>query len=485
MPSKEADMQAIIAGPTGLLLDSVMTPYIEKLRELTNNNAGLAIGVTQGDSVVYARTFGYENIEREQKADFNTLFHIASVSKPFTAFAAVTLVQQGKLHLDDKIVDLIPEFHMQGSGFEEITIEHILTHTSGIPRHVSANDWLNPKSLDVNLEFAKDFELDFEPGSQFNYSNSAFDILGIVISRVSGMPFNDYVTEQVLVPAGMTNSIYNKPIDSLPNNWAAPYSFGLQTQEWTPYPHADNYAPSSGLQTTLPDMCKWALLHLNRGSYGKNPVLDEQHYQLLTSPHFDTPWDEKIGLSWFLQSYLDRPIIMHTGEDTGFESIVYIYPEQDISIVVMANRDFSRVGRMINAVSECLFGQTPQDYSVSAKYKFADVYNGHGIDEAKRVFESMRNDTTDMYFVDNDDILSIGAILENGQKWKETKEVLEYFNSLDSNSTYAWRLLGNANLNLQDTVSAISCYEQTLKINPNYEKGKLALDVLLPSADEQ
>jgi CubicO group peptidase (beta-lactamase class C family) len=171
------------------------------------------------------------------------------------------------------------------------------------------------------LEFAKNFELDFEPGSQVNYSNSAFDILGIVIGRVSGMPFPDYVTEQVLSPAGMANSIYNKPIDSLPSNWAAPYSFGLQTQEWTSYPYADNYAPSSGLQTTLPDMCKWALLHLNKGSNGKDPVLDEQHYELLTSPHFDTPWDEKIGLSWFLQSYMDRPIIMHTGEDTGINYV--------------------------------------------------------------------------------------------------------------------------------------------------------------------
>jgi CubicO group peptidase (beta-lactamase class C family) len=126
MPTKDVGNQAIIVGPTGLLIDSMMTPYIAKLRELTSNNAGLAIGVTQGDSVVYARTFGYENIELEQKADFNTLFHIASVSKPFTAFAAVTLVHQGKLHLDDKIVDLVPEFQMQGSGFEEITIEHIL-----------------------------------------------------------------------------------------------------------------------------------------------------------------------------------------------------------------------------------------------------------------------------------------------------------------------------------------------------------------------
>ena len=417
----EANNKTIIAGKEGMLLDSMITAYLIELRNSTDNNAGLAIAVTNGDEIIYARNFGYENIELGIEADFNTLFHIASLSKPFTAVAALKLIQQGKLNLEDKIVNLIPEFKMKGNEFEKITVKHLLTHSSGIPRHVSANDWLNPKPLDANLEFAQQFELDFEPNSQFSYSNSAFDILGIVISRASGMSFTNYVRKHVLEPCGMTNSIYDKPLAILPKKWAVPYSYGLETQEWTPYPHADNYAPSSGLQTTLLDMCKWGIMHSKKGLN----VLNSNHFELLTMPHYDTPWGEKIGLSWFLQSYLDRPIIMHSGQDTGFESIQYIYPESEISIVVMANRDFSRTGRIINAISECLFHQTPKLYRISAIYKFSEAYNQFGIEKAKHILEELKKDTSDIYYVNNYDILTTGAVLENGKSWNEAKLVLE------------------------------------------------------------
>lgn len=472
------EIKSIISGKQGKLLDSVLTPYVKQLRTHTDNTAGLAIGVTKGDSIIYVQTFGFENLKRNANADLNTRFHIASVSKPFTAAAVVKLVEQGKLKLDDKIIDFIPEFQMIGDGYRQITIKHILTHTSGIPRHVSENDWLNPKSLEANLDFAKNFELDFEPGTAFNYSNSAFDILGIVINRASGMPFSKYVETQILQPAGMTQSTYEKSIDSLPNHWAAPYSYGLETQEWTPYPHAENYLPSSGLQTTIRDMCKWGILHVNKGSIDGKQIISNEHFELMLTPHFTTPWGDQIGLSWFLQSYLDRPIIMHTGSDTGFEAIMYIYPKEKISITVMANRDFARTGRIINATSEILFGQPPKTYEVSAKYKFAETFKTLGLEKAIENWELMRKDTTDIYTVDSDDILTTGAVLENGKQWTETKQILEYYLSINDSSTYAWRLLGNANLHLHDTLKAIECYEKTLDLNPDYEKGRLALEAL-------
>ncbi|MDG5491499.1 serine hydrolase [Psychroserpens sp. SPM9] len=474
-----SNITTIIVSPEGERIDSLLTPYVKTLRSLTDNTAGLAIGITKGNRIIYARTFGYENIAEKTEADFNTLFHIASVSKPFTAAAIVKLIQQKKLNLEDKIVDHIPEFKMKGEAYKHITIQHILNHTSGIPRHVSENNWLNPKPLEANLDFVKDFELDFEPGSQFNYSNSAFDILGIVISRASGLSYADYVTTHILKPAGMTQSTFIKPKNTLPPHWAVPYSYGLETQEWTPFPHAENYLPSSGLQTTLLDMCQWGMLHANQGSLNGKHVIENSYFKLLTTPTYETPWGNTIGLSWFLQSYLERPIIMHTGSDTGFEAIMYIYPNEDISIIVMANRDFARTGRIINAASEIIYNQTPKTYQVSAKYKFAETYKAHGITRAITEWNELKKDTTDIYNVDDDAILTTGAILENGKQWKATKEILDYYTSLNDQSTYAWRLLGNANLNLKDTTAAIQCYQKTLDINPDYTKGKIALESLL------
>lgn len=472
----------IIEGPEGVRLDSILTPYLLQLRNLTNNSAGLAVGVTKGDKIIYARTFGFSNIEDSIKADLNTVFHIASVSKPFTAAAIVKLLEQGKLNLDDFIVKHIPEFEMKDPRYKQITIKQILTHTSGIPRHVSVGDWENPvygdKALEKNLEDIKPLMLDFEPGKEFNYSNSAFDILGIIISRASGLTFEEFMQTYILFPSGMTNSFYSKPQDTLPANWAVPYSYGIETQIWSPFPYSENYFPSSGLHTTLLDMCNWGMLHANNGKHKGNVVIKPDFFSLLSTPNFDTPWGDKIGLSWFVKDYLDRPIIMHQGNDTGFESIMYVYPKDSISVIIMANRDFSRTGRIVNAVSEFFFEQKAKDYNLSAKYPFTIAYKKHGIEYASKLWEELKKDTTDIYQVNDEDILTTGAVLENGKNWQASKEILEYYISLDNQSTYAWRLLGNVNLNLGDMKAAKSCYEQTLEINPDYEKGKQALEDL-------
>lgn len=474
--------KSIIEGTEGPRLDRLLTPYLLQLRDLTKNNAGLAVGVTKGEKIMYARTFGFANIKDSTEADFNTAFHIASVSKPFTAAAVVKLVEQGKLNLDDLIVKHIPEFEMKDARFKQITIKHILTHTSGIPSNMSASDWEKPvygdKALEKNLADIKPLMLDFDPGAKFSYSNSAFDILGIIVSRSSGLSFEEYVKTYILTPSGMTNSFYSKPPDTLPANWAVPYSYGIETQLWSPFPYSENYFPSSGLHTTLLDMCNWGMLYANNGRHKDHVVIKPDYFSLLSAPNFDTPWGDKIGLSWFVQAYLDRPMIMHQGNDTGFESIMYVYPKDSISVIIMANRDFSRTGRIINAVSEFLFEQKAKDYSVSAKYPFTVAYTERGIAYASEVWEQLKKDSTDIYQVNDEDILTTGAVLENGKNWAAAKEILEYYLTLDHHSTYAWRLLGNAYLNLGNKAQAKSCYEKTLLINPNYEKGKKALEDL-------
>ncbi|MEZ4926845.1 MAG: serine hydrolase [Saprospiraceae bacterium] len=468
--------------PETARLDSLLTPYILKLRELTDNTAGLAIGVSRGDKTVYTKTFGFVQVAQKEKVDVHTGFHLASLSKPFSAVAIARLIQDKKLKLDDPIVKHIPEFSMLGEGYDKITIEHILTHTSGIPRNLAPDDWtkpsFGPNALAENLDIAKQVKLDFEPGTKFSYSNSAFDILGVVISRASGMPFHEYLEKMILKPAGMLHTSCKKSMDAFPRNWATAHSYGIYTQAWKPFPYNERLFPSSGVVSSISDMCLWGQFHLGKGTVAGRQILDEEHYNLLVSPKYNTPWGDKVGLSWFLQSYLDRPIIMHTGFDTGFEAMMYIYPEEQISIVVLANRDFSRTGRLVNAVSEIIFGQQPKAYNVSAKYKFAEVYKSAGISAAKASWQELKKDTMDIYFVEDEDMLTTGAILENGGSWKEAKEVLNYYLTMDEESTYAWRLLGNVHLGLGDTLNAISCYQQTLKINPEYEKGRQALEKL-------
>ena len=332
--------------------------------------------------------------------------------------------------------------------------------------------------MDYNLRNLKEYELEFEPGSEMEYSNAAFDILGSLIEEVSGMRFHEYLQSNILDPAGMNNTSYAREIGKLPENWAVPYSYSAQTQEWSPYPYTENYFPSSGVQTTILDMCRWGLLHLNGGSFKEHGILDKEHFDILTTPYYDTPWGDNIALSWYLQSFMEHRNIMHLGNNTGFEAFSCIFPDDDISITVMANRDFSRVGRIMNASSEVLFGETPKSYSLSARYPFGKAYRENGIEKAKEVWEMLESDTTDIYYSDVDDILTCGAVYEADKQYDLARPILEYHLTYNDQSTFTGRILGNCNLNMGDTSSAIQNYLTCLDINAEYSKAQNALDEL-------
>ncbi|MEM6338239.1 MAG: serine hydrolase domain-containing protein, partial [Bacteroidota bacterium] len=457
--------QEIIRGPTGQLLDSLLTPYVGDLRARTDNDAGLAIGVTQGSDIVYAKSFGYADVAQQRPVTLTTKFHIASLSKPFVAVAALKLAEQGRLDLDAPIRTYVPELSEEKRAFGEVTVRQILTHTSGIPRHISVDDWLNPvtgsDALEQNLVALGGFSLVSEPGNQYSYSNAAFDVLGLIISRIVEGSFFEFVEQEVFAPIGMANSTYIKTEDGVPAGWANAHAYGLTTQVLTPYPYNLMIAPSSSVKATITDMSRWALFHLEKGTVDGRQVLRGDLYETLVTPQYETPWGQHIGLSWYLQEYLGRPIIMHTGESHGFESIIYIYPEEDLSIVILANRSGSRTGRLVNATSEILFGEEPKAYQVSAIYPYTEAYRAGGRERANELWGEMLPDTTDAFYADEYDLLASAAILENGAHWKESQDLLEFYLGRNANSTYAWRLLGNARLNLGDTAQAIASYERT------------------------
>ncbi len=170
------------------------------------NIPGIAIGILRNDSIIYTKGLGVKSIKTGDSITTKSIFHMASVSKPFTATAIIQLLEQGKLDLNDKLIEYIPYFKMADARYRDITIKHILTHTSGIP-DVEDYEWGQPKyDVDAAKRYASSFSdafLDFEPGTEYNYSNAAYDLLANVISLLSGMTFEDYMKKFIFEPAGM------------------------------------------------------------------------------------------------------------------------------------------------------------------------------------------------------------------------------------------------------------------------------------------
>ena len=189
-------------------LDSVVSKYMQEYRIV-----GLSIGIVQDGEPIFARGFGHTSVDLKQVVQTNTSFHVASVTKLFTATAIMQLVEQGKLSLQGKLVDYLPEFEMKDERYKDITILHLLTHTSGIGwdnyLKDSPNDSTALKTFVYSLNKAKIF---FNPGEKFGgdtYSNTGYDILGYVVEHVSGIRYVDYVEQNILGPIGMSSTTYN------------------------------------------------------------------------------------------------------------------------------------------------------------------------------------------------------------------------------------------------------------------------------------
>jgi len=172
--------------------------------------AGLAIGIVKDDHLVYANGFGLKTLDRKgDPVTPESLFHVASITKTFVATSVMQLVDQGKVDLDATLVGYLPYFRMADDRYKQITIRHLLTHTSGIPDVVDY-EWdkpqYDPGALERYVRSLSRLDLLFAPGTQFEYSNNGYEVLGDLIAKVSGESFEDYVQRHILTPLRMTKS---------------------------------------------------------------------------------------------------------------------------------------------------------------------------------------------------------------------------------------------------------------------------------------
>ena len=224
-------------------LDDSLTTYLQTVMHRFRI-PGLNIAVIKEGKPLYVKAFGVTNVETKEKMKPEYIFHFASVSKPFVATAIMQLVEQGKMNLDEKLIVYLPYFELADERYKEITIRQMLNHTSGIP-DVRDYEWDKPQydegAAERYVRSLKDQQMVFDPGIKFLYSNMAYDILGEVITKVSGQSFEAYVKEHILNPLDMKESSFlikdiSKSLRTTPHLWA----FRPVVSEFYPYnrPHA-------------------------------------------------------------------------------------------------------------------------------------------------------------------------------------------------------------------------------------------------------
>jgi CubicO group peptidase (beta-lactamase class C family) len=300
--------------------EQYIRPYVE-----TNNFSG-SILISQKGKILFNKAYGFANLEFAVPNDVNTIFHIASISKTFTAAAILLLEQRGLLSTEDALSKYIPDYP---SG-DKITIHHLLSHTSGItdvndlPEYVKAS--LQPQTPETLVALFKNKPLEFQPGEKYEYTSSNYNVLAFIIEQVSKKKYEDFLKENIFKPLGMDHSFHHGNMTQLVNKMAEGYdtdgNFGLKK---SPYLDWSSKTGGGSLVSTADDLEKW-----NKALFGTAILSDKSKNKMFTK-YVDA------GYGWYLGKQFDKNYIFMNGRSPGFCTHIGRYPEEEICVIVLSN----------------------------------------------------------------------------------------------------------------------------------------------------
>lgn len=298
-----------------------------------NNGPAVSVLVTKNFSPVYSLIKGEADIENKIAAHENSKFRIGSVSKQFTAIGILKLMEEGKLTLSDSIQKYLPHFPVKS---HTITIEHLLTHTSGL-KEVSETEaffadlMMKGCDPDTLVNYFKDYPLQFEPGTRFQYCNSGYHLLGLIIEKISGSSYDVYMKDHILAIAGMDNTVADKTGEIIPYRVSGYETVNGKLSNATFIDMSIPFSAGNLLSTTT-DLNKWyqALFEYK--------IISKETLEKAHSPYrFKNTSLSNYGYGWFVDSLQGEKIISHEGGINGFLSSVWYMPSKKTLSVVLSN----------------------------------------------------------------------------------------------------------------------------------------------------
>lgn len=385
----------ILAGFVGLPLQAQRSPDLVALDRYVAaaahdwNVPGLAIAVVRNDSLVFARGYGVLEVGKPGSVNEHTRFAIGSTTKAMTSASLAMLVDEGKLHWDDRVIDLVPDFRLYDPyATRELTVRDLLTHRSGLP----ATDllWAFPENDYTQTEMIRRLRY-VQPSSSFRsqweYQNVVYAIGGFIVERVSGMPWAAFVQKRIFDPLGMTESIplvsglAGKP------NVAVPHAAIHDTLRVVPVRSTDGVAAAGSVWSSVSDMSKWMRFMLDSGRVGTKRLISAASFNEIIAPQVRAPMQQypslslvrpnflSYGFGWFIQDYHGHTAWMHTGSIDGMSAIIGLLPEQRVGVYVLANADHAELRHaLMYKVFDLYTGAPARDWSADVKSLFADAH---------------------------------------------------------------------------------------------------------------
>jgi CubicO group peptidase (beta-lactamase class C family) len=303
---------------------------------------GVSLAVIKSGSPLIVKGYGLANIEHNVPVRPETIFQSGSVGKQFTAAAVMLLVEEGKIGLDEKIGKYLGE--IPGS-WANITVRNLLTHTSGMTDYPRDFDFRKDYTEDELLNHAKQVPLSFQPGTKWEYSNLGYMTLGVMIGKVTGKFYGDFLQERIFKPLGMTSARIISESDIVPNR-AAGYVVtkgSIKNQTWVS-PSLNTTADGS-LYLSMLDMIRW------EKALAGGMLLHKETYERMWTPvRLSDGTEQPYGFGWSLRRINGKRVIEHSGSWQGFKAHIARYPDNGLTVIVFANSSNANPDRLANRV---------------------------------------------------------------------------------------------------------------------------------------
>lgn len=317
---------------------------------------GLGIGVVVDGQIVYAKGFGYRDLEKKLPVTVDTVFAIGSCTKAFTGFAMGTLVDDAHFNWDELVIDVLPEFRLYDPyATHHITMRDLMTHRSGMPRH----DFMWYTSNMTRSEMMKKIRY-LEPSldlrERYQYNNLMYLTAACAMEAVTGKTWEEIVTGRILKPLEMKNTTFTHEEIQKAENFAYPYIEKNEKLKKIPFRNVGPVAPAASMNSTVADMCKWLQLNLNDGVYNNQTLISPATLQEIQTPQVIIPGAPEskesliyaYGIGWGIASYRGHYYLSHDGGVDGFTSVAGVLPNDGVGIFIIVNKNLCCLCRFLS-----------------------------------------------------------------------------------------------------------------------------------------
>ncbi len=419
--------------------------------------------VAENGKVIYKGGFGLANMEWNIPNTPDTKFRLGSITKQFTAMLTLQLVEQGKLKLDGKISDYLPDYRKDIG--EKVTVHQLLTHTSGIPSYTSQPGFFQNVSRNPYKvgDFVKQYasgNLEFEPGTKYAYNNSGYFLLGAIVERLTGKTYEQALKEMIFDKVGMKNTGYDRHDPLLPKR-ASGYAKTANGYANAAYLDMSIPYAAGSMYSTVEDLYLWD--------------------QALYTDKLLTPASKELMYKPFLQEYAygwvvtktsfkvkDQPIpvITHGGGINGFATTIVRFPNEKNLIVILDNTGSQNLNQLGERIAKILYGQPYELPKMSIAEVVEKTIGEKGIDAAIAEYRALKAKSSLTHDFAEPELNALGYRLMQTGKMKEAIEIFKLnveaypqgFNTYDS--------LAEAYMNSNERELAITNYKKSLELNP-------------------